>query len=148
MQMNRVKLFPWSCTLEARQVRPYSSAQEREDRAATSFRPDWATRLAAAAVFSQRTTVISGCSCKKAEHWAMACSWEQISLMSDSLAPGLASRLWSTFSRRLRTMRKSWRIIRSYTALTEPAVLFSTGMTPYWHSPFSMAENTASKLEK
>ena len=35
--MNRVKLFPWSCTLAARQVRPYSSAQEREDRAAASI---------------------------------------------------------------------------------------------------------------
>ena len=50
--------------------------------------------------------------------------------MSENFVPGLASRQWSIFRRTLRTMRKLCCIIRSYTALTEPAVLFSSGMTP------------------
>ena len=45
-------------------------------------------------------------------------------------------------------MEKLWRIIRSYTAFTDPAVLFSMGSTPYWHMPLSTALNTWSKLWK
>ena len=45
-------------------------------------------------------------------------------------------------------MEKLWRIIRSYTAFTEPAVLFSIGRMPYWHMPLSTALNTWSKLWK
>ena len=50
--------------------------QAREASAATSVRPDSATRFVAAAVFSQRTTVTPGSPCKKRLHWLMACSWE------------------------------------------------------------------------
>ena len=114
--------------------------------AARSFRPDSATIRAAAAVFSQRVTVTFGSCFKNSEHCSSACPCETISRMSDSFAPGSASRLWSTRRRTLRTMEKLCFCMRSYTALTEPAVLFSSGRTPYWHSPCSMAAKTLSNV--
>ena len=118
------------------------------ERAATSPRPDSATFFAAAAVFSQGIILTPLSVARNSLHWLMACSCEYISFMSSSFVPWLTSRLWSTFRRTLRTILKSCFIIRSYTAFTLPAVLFSTGITPYWHRPFSIAENTASNVEK
>ena len=89
--------------------------QRWEEMAATSVRSDWATAAAAAAVFSQGVTFTSLPSfSRKAVHWLMAWGWEKISLMSSSLVPFLATRLWSTFSRVERTILKLlWRSIRS-----------------------------------
>ena len=42
----------------------------------------------------------------KAEHWLMACSWENTSLISGRPVPAFASRLWLTFSRAERTIEK------------------------------------------
>ena len=113
-----------------------------------SVRPLSATILAAAAVFSQTVTFTSGSPLRKALHWPMACSWEQISRMSWSLVPGRAIRLWLMWSLTPRTMWKSKERIRSYTPLTLPWELFSMGRTPYWHSPFCTAENTPSQVRK
>ena len=41
-----------------------------------------------------------------AEHWLMACSWENTSLISGRPVPAFASRLWLTFSRAERTIEK------------------------------------------
>ena len=85
-----------------------------EQRAATSLRSDSATRLAATAVFSTAVTFTSGPrDFKNSAHWLMACSWEKIYLMSESLVPRLARRLWSIFRRTERTMEKLWWIMRS-----------------------------------
>ena len=51
-------------------------------------------------------------------------------------------------TREVRVTWKSCSIMRSYTLLTEPAVEFSMGRTPYWQRPCSTARKTPSKLSR
>ena len=61
---------------------------------------------AATAVLGTTVTLTPFSPLRKAEHWLMACSWENTSLISGRPVPAFASRLWLTFSRAERTIEK------------------------------------------
>ena len=140
----RVVFTPLVLMFFSMTLSPYISALSRLAMAATEGSFLSATMRAASAVF--------GYSCVRyflswiyAAHWESACWWLTTSLTVAGVAPSTPSRFCTASSSSTWFTKRSPENMRSVTAPTSPAELFSSGSTAASASPEAQAEYACSK---